>query len=111
MILIKKLYNSLSNQTINLMYSAEQFNLLWKLQWEYEWKEAKKKKLFVSKKKGLRHQINLQTIVDNQNLSTKEKKSNSSKKDFSFGYDRGFTKNILMLKLENKMKINKKKIK
>lgn len=100
--LIKKLYNTVSNQTVNLIYSAEQFNLLWKLQWELEWKEAKKKKVFFLKKKHIRDQISLNSIVENQNLNMKDKKVAYSNKNFSFGYDKGFTKMLLKLNLKVK---------
>jgi len=83
MFLIKKLYTTASNQTINLVYSAEQFNLLWKLQWENEWREIKKKKFFFIKKKGFKKQLNLNSIVENQNLKLKDKKTSFLIKDFS----------------------------
>ncbi len=102
MFLIKKLYTTASNQTINLVYSAEQFNLLWKLQWENEWREIKKKKFFFIKKKGFKKQLNLNSIVENQNLKLKDKKTSFLIKDFSFGYDRGFTKALLAENLKKK---------
>ena len=42
-VLAKRIYGNISSNELNVAYLAEQINMLWKLQWEQEWREAKKK--------------------------------------------------------------------
>lgn len=103
---------------LNIAYAAEQFNLLWKVQWENEWLDAKKKRIqLLKKRKGLvkidltsmaRGQIN----VPKSAQGSAKKKSKVSKNAFNLGFDPGFTKMLLKAPLQAqslKGQIKKKK--
>lgn len=49
----KKVFSQLPPSEINTIYLAEQINLLWKIQWETEWKAAKKNRLRVVRQGGI----------------------------------------------------------
>lgn len=98
----KKFVGSANTSVVSHLHMAEQINLLWKIQWDLEWKEAKKKqkKIIQEKKKG-------GVIVDLQAMSKKDiggfsrrgsaakKKLYKQKKNqFTLGFDIGFTKQI-----------------
>ena len=101
--LLKNLYSLIPNSELNSIYLAEQVNLLWKLQWESEWNEAKRKRLlFLNKNKiKLKVDLNLMSnlIVSN---SKKKKKSTLKKNVFTLGFEPGFTKTILKTSILNK---------
>jgi len=74
---LKQLYSNLNNSNINTIYLAEHVNLLWKLQWESEWNEAKKKRLiYLNKNKtSLKVDLNLMAnLVVSQNSKKLDKK-------------------------------------
>ena len=98
----KKLSGTANTNLATQLHMAEQINLLWKIQWDLEWKEAKKKqkKITQEKKKG-------GVIVDLQAMSKKDisgfsrrgsaakKKLYKQKKNqLTLGFDVGFTKQI-----------------
>ena len=98
----KKFVGSSNTSVVSHLHMAEQINLLWKIQWDLEWKEAKKKqkKIIQEKKKG-------GVIVDLQSMSKKDisgfsrrgsaakKKMYKQKKNqFTLGFDVGFTKQV-----------------
>ena len=105
-ILLRRVYNKVSLSDLNIAYAAEQFNLLWKVQWENEWLDAKKKRLqLIKKRKGLvkvdlasmaRGQLN----VSKSSQTGSKKKSKTSKNAFNLGFDPGFTKMLLKAPLQ-----------
>lgn len=102
---LKQLYSNLNNSNINTIYLAEHVNLLWKLQWETEWNEAKKKRLiYLNKNKtALKVDLNLMAnLVVSQNskkLEKKKKKTFFKKNVFTLGFEPGFTKTLLKTSL------------
>lgn len=102
---LKQLYTNLNNSNINTIYLAEHVNLLWKLQWESEWNEAKKKRLiYLNKNKtSLKVDLNLMAnLVVSQNskkLEKKKKKTFFKKNVFTLGFEPGFTKTLLKTSL------------
>lgn len=100
-ILLRRVYNKVSLSDLNIAYAAEQFNLLWKVQWENEWLDAKKKRLqLVKKRQGLvkidlismaRGQIN----IPKSSKNSSKKKNKGAKNAFNLGFDPGFTKILL----------------
>lgn len=100
-IIAKRLYGSLPLDDLSVAYLAEQTNLLWKLQWENEWKEAKKKRLLILKSNTKATSVDLYSmskgIVDNSyNKKSKKKvKSHFGKNLFTLGFDPGFTKALI----------------
>jgi len=76
-VIAKRLYGSLPVDDLSITYLAEQTNLLWKLQWENEWKEAKKKRLFAMKSNVKVTSVDLYSmskgIVDTSNNKKKKK--------------------------------------
>lgn len=114
--LLKKIYFESSTRDLNLVYAAEQFNMLWKLQWENEWKVAKKKRSsFLKKKQGLL-KVNLLAIAHGQineskNAQNKGKQKSKNANLFTMGFDPGFTKSLLRANLKTKLKKDPKKTK
>ena len=107
--LMKRIYNKVSISNLNLIYAAEQFNLLWKLQWESEWKEAKKKRLLYIKKKKSSLKFDLLSMSSGQVSLSKSSKSSLKRKDqykniFSLGFDSGFTKILIKTNFESNFK-------
>ena len=111
-IITKKLYGNLSIEKLNITYLSEQINLLWKLQWENEWKEAKKNRLLLVKSKFSTININLNLLSKGIFFNKKNKKNINkiklNKNVFSLGFDPGFTK--ALIKLDNSIIYKKKKI-
>ena len=99
-VIAKRLYGSLPLDDLSVAYLAEQTNLLWKLQWENEWKEAKKKRL-VALKSSKSTSVDLYSmskgIVDNSNNKKAKKKTKThfGKNLFTLGFDPGFTKALI----------------
>lgn len=101
-VLAKKLYGNVPSNELNVAYLAEQVNLLWKLQWEQEWREAKKKRLVFLKKDSNLYKVDLYSMAKG-NITGFTKKGDKAKKQkqvvkknyFSLGFDPGFTKALL----------------
>jgi len=55
----KKIYGSIQINHLSVAYLAEQINLLWKLQWEHEWRAAKKKRLLLLQNENAVQKIDL----------------------------------------------------
>lgn len=112
-ILLRRLYSKVSLSELNLAYAAEQFNLLWKVQWENEWLEAKKRRVQFTKKRQGHLKIDLVSMSSGQlnisktTQSSGKKKSKVSKNVFNLGFDPGFTK--ALLKEPSKLYLKKKK--
>lgn len=107
-IIAKKLYGNLPTESLNVTYLAEQINLLWKLQWENEWREAKKKRLISMKSNFKVTNIDLYSmskgVVDtsgNKKSKKKNTKSQFSKNLFTLGFDPGFTKALIKANYTN----------
>lgn len=109
-LLVKRLYGNLPTNELNTTYLAEQINLLWKLQWEQEWREAKKRRLATLKKSAGLAKVDLYSmskgIIDARSTKTDSKKQKTSfkKNYFTLGFDPGFTKALLKSSLLNSKK-------
>ena len=104
---LKRLYVTASIKELNTSYFAETLNSLYKLQWESEWKEAKRQRVAQAKRSRNRHKIDLDALAAG-NVSIKGKKK---KKTYLIGFDPGFTKFILKesIRFKNKNKNKNKK--
>ena len=101
-VIAKRLYGSLPLDDLSITYLAEQTNLLWKLQWENEWKEARKKRLVAMKSNIRVASIDLYSmskgIVDtssNKKAKKKKIKNHFGKNLFTLGFDPGFAKALI----------------
>lgn len=114
-IVAKRLYGNIPLDNLNVTYLAEQINLLWKLQWENEWREAKKKRLVSMKSNFKVTNIDLYSmskgIVDTSgNKKSKKKVKNQFGKNlFTLGFDPGFTKALIKVNYVNSLKKKKGK--
>ena len=101
----KKFYGNIAPNEINMAYLAEDINLLWKAQWDNEWKAAKKK-LKLAEKKNSRTPLKIDLAsmaknniilddVTNKKLKANKKKRIVQKNVFTLGFDPGFTKFVL----------------
>ena len=118
----KDVYNIQSIGDLNIILLAEQINLMWKLQWTYEWSQAKKRRLSTIGSKfdklGLRKRKKNVFKVDLLGLSqlnfeniSKRKKANMRKKTYnknyiSLGFDPGFTRKLLNSIKNSKSSLN-----
>lgn len=98
--LSKRLYTSITINELNIAYLAEQINSLWKLQWDGEWKKAKRQRQIQAKKSRNFYKVDLKSIAS-ANVSVKENKKNTN---YVIGFDPGFTKYVLKqsIKFKNK---------
>ncbi len=126
----KKFYGNVPLNEINMAYLAEDINSLWRVQWDNEWKAAKKK-IKVAEKKNLHSPIKIDLAsmaknniilddITNKKLKANKKKRVIQKNVFTVGFDPGFTKFVLqsynqlsknkqsMMLTEDKAKKNKK---
>lgn len=101
----KKFYGNMPLHEINMAYLAEDINSLWRVQWDNEWKAAKKK-IKVAEKKNSHTplKIDLSAMaknniilddVTNKKLKANKKKRVIQKNVFTVGFDPGFTKFVL----------------
>jgi len=100
--LLKRLHTSITINELNIAYLAEQINNLWRLQWESEWKKAKKQRQDQAKRNKNYFTVDLKAIASG-NVTSKEKKGNN----YIIGFDPGFTKYVL----KQSIRFNKNKIK
>jgi ribosomal protein S13 len=98
--LSKRLYTSITISELNIAYLAEQINSLWKLQWDSEWKKAKRQRQVQAKKSRNLYKVDLKAIAG-ANVSVKDKKKQSS---YLVGFDPGFTKYVIKQSLKYKSK-------
>jgi len=95
----------LPEHEINMAYLAEDINNLWKVQWEHEWKAAKKR-LKISERNNKKNPIKIDLasmaqgniILDDitkKKLKANRKKRIIQKNVFTLGFDSGFTKFVL----------------
>lgn len=89
--LCKRFYNDINVSDLNLAYLAEQVNNLWKIQWEDEWKKARRERQAQAQKNQNFYKVDLKTIASG-NVSVREKKK---KAKYVVGFDAGFTKYVL----------------
>ncbi len=99
--LSKRLYTSITINELNIAYLAEQINSLWKLQWDSEWKKAKRQRQIQAKKSRNFYKVDLKTIAS-ASVSVNDKKKNTN---YVIGFDPGFTKYVI--KQSIKFKQNK----
>ena len=115
---------NLNINEISVSLNAESVNLLWKNQWEHEWREAKKKRIFFLQKNSINYKIDLfnmsKCIVGGfikKYSKNKQQKQTTKGSVFTMGFDFGFTKGVFQDKnrLQNVVTNNviqkKKKIK
>lgn len=97
--LSKRLYSTITISDLNIAYLAEQINNLWKIQWDSEWKKAKRQRQLQDKKSKNLFKVDLKAIASG-NVSTKSKKNSS----YIIGFDPGFTKYVIKqsIKFKNK---------
>jgi len=97
----QKVYNQLPPSEVNTVYLAEQINLLWKVQWESEWKAAKKNRLRMQRQGGAAKadlvSMAKGNVISPQKLKKMNKKQKQAlkKNSFTLGFDPGFTKKII----------------
>jgi ribosomal protein S13 len=89
--LSKRLYTSITINELNIAYLAEQINSLWKLQWDSEWKKAKRQRQIQAKKSRNFYKVDLKAIAS-ANVSVNDKKKNAN---YVIGFDPGFTKYVI----------------
>lgn len=98
----KKLLGTNSVNFASQSHMSEQINLLWKIQWDVEWRESrrKQKRMNQDKKKG-GLSIDLQAMskgdvsgFTRRGSAAKKKLYKQKKSQFTLGFDVGFTKNI-----------------
>lgn len=89
--LSKRLYTSITINELNIAYLAEQINNLWKLQWDSEWKKAKRQRQLQAKKSRNLYKVDLKAIAS-ANVSVNNKKKNMG---YVIGFDPGFTKYVI----------------
>ena len=97
--LSKRLYTSITISDLNIAYLAEQINSLWKIQWDGEWKKAKRQRQAQAKKSKNLYKVDLLAIAS-ANVSIKNKKQVNC----VVGFDPGFTKYVLKQSLKFKSK-------
>lgn len=98
--LSKRLYTSITISELNIAYLAEQINNLWKIQWDSEWKKAKRQRQIQAKKSRNLFKVDLKAIAS-ANVSVKDKKKQSG---YLVGFDPGFTKYVIKQSLKHKIK-------
>ena len=98
--LSKRLYTSITISELNIAYLAEQINSLWKIQWDSEWKKAKRQRQIQAKKSRNLFKVDLKAIAS-ANVSVKDKKKQSG---YLVGFDPGFTKYVIKQSLKYKSK-------
>jgi len=109
LIICKRMYNI--NNTINypIIYLSEHINNVWKIQWQKEWKIARKKRLFFLKNTYGLYKVDLYSLSSRSftNINKLKKKSKKSigKSSFSLGFDLNFTKSLLKLINNNNSKL------
>lgn len=96
--LSKRLYTSITISELNIAYLAEQINSLWKIQWDAEWKKAKRQRQLQAKKSRNLYKVDLKAIAS-ANVSVNDKKKNSG---YVIGFDPGFTKYVIKQSLKYK---------
>lgn len=105
--ILKRISISSPDSELNTNYYAEAVNNLWKVQWEAEWRKAKRQRLIQAKKNRNTGQVDLKAIASG-NVKVKGKKQ---KKTYLIGFDPGFTKYLLKQSIKYKQKKLKSKTK
>ena len=99
LLLAKRIYGNMPANELTVAYLAEQINLMWKLQWESEWRTAKKKQLSTKNITSRATKVDLHNMskgnVVASKSSSKKSKSSLSKNYLTLGFDPGFTKFLL----------------
>lgn len=102
--LSKKLYTSITLSDLNMAYLAEQMNNLWKIQWDKEWKKAKKQRLGSNSKNPYnRYKVDLVALA----LGNVSKKKKKGQVGYTIGFDPGFTKFVFQEALKVKKNLKK----
>lgn len=85
------MYTAITISELNVAYLAEQINNLWRIQWDSEWKKAKRQRQLQSNKTRNFYNVDLKTIASG-NVSVRDGKKKSN---YVVGFDPGFTKYVL----------------
>lgn len=108
----KKLSGLNSTYSASQIHLAEQINLLWKIQWDLEWKEVRKKqKKILQENKQSNISVDLKSMSDadvsgfsRRGSSAKKKMFKQKKNVFTLGFEVGFSQN---LSIENSVTVLK----
>ena len=111
-LLAKNIYSrsNLNFKIKTLIYMAEHVNKVWALQWEKEWKLARKKRKEALKRDYKSYTVNLARLaagdVNTKKVRKNRKKQEKEKKNlFYLGFDKGFSKFLLERnKIEEELK-------
>ena len=95
------MYTSITISELNIAYLAEQINNLWKIQWDYEWKKAKRQRQ-AQNINSHNFKVDLKAIASG-NVSLKKKKQSG----YMIGFDPGFTKFVFKSGIKSKKKNSK----
>lgn len=97
---LRRMYATATIKEINTSYYAEAMNNLWKIQWEKEWKEARRQRLAQSRRDKNFYKTDLDQLASGV-VSVKGKKK---KKTYLIGFEPGFTKFVLKQSIRFKLK-------
>lgn len=103
--ILKRLHTTITINELNIAYLAEQMNNLWRIQWESEWKKAKRARQIQAKRARNLYNVDLKAIASG-NVSVKDKKKSNS---YMIGFDPGFTKYVLKQSIKYKLLSKNKK--
>jgi len=99
--IVRRLYGQNFSNEYYTAYLAEEVNNMWRLQWEREWRDARKKRFMASKNNIHSVNVDLAAMAKMQVGGSLKKKDQSVKKTkvkkncFVLGFDPGFTKLLL----------------
>lgn len=100
----RRLYTQITLSELNIAYLAETINSLWKLQWDDEWKKARRHRQLQAKKSKNFYKVDLDVIASGD-VSIKE---NKKKGNYVVGFEEGFTKYVIKESFKQKYKLKKK---
>lgn len=108
----KRIYGSIQLNYLSVAYLAEQINSLWKIQWEKEWKVAKKKRYIQTQNENNIQKIDLLSMskgIVGKHGKSKEKQKKKNKQSYiSLGFEPGFVKALLKVKFLKNQTLSKK---
>lgn len=110
LIICKRMYNLQNTVNYPIIYLAEHINNVWRLQWNKEWRLARKKRLYFLKNTYGLYKVDLYSLSSrnfvNINKLKKKTKKLTGKGTFSLGFDVNFTKSLFkLLSLQNNTKL------
>jgi len=114
--LVKQIYTTakVNNKKLNLAYLAERVNRLWHIQWENEWKIARRRRKKALQQNFISYKVDIERLASG-NVNTKKIRKNRKKQiterrnQFILGFDSGFTKYLFKYNTLTQGEENKKK--